>query len=69
MMKPTQYEVYAIKYAQSMRPASDYFMGADPHDGPLPIFYYVWLIKNADRLILVDTGLSLIHISEPTRPY
>ena len=23
----------------------------------------------ADKVILVDSGLSLIHISEPTRPY
>lgn len=69
MMKPTQYEVYAIKYAQSMRPASDYFMGADPHDGPLPIFYYVWLIKNADRLILVDTGFNAARAMSRNRDF
>jgi hypothetical protein len=39
MTKPVQYDVYAIKYAQTMRPASDHFIGADPHDGPLPIFH------------------------------
>jgi hypothetical protein len=39
MTKPAQYDVYAIKYAQTMRPASDDFIGADPYDGPLLIFY------------------------------
>mgnify|MGYP003666888091 FL=1 len=69
MKDPAQYEVYAIKYAQSMRPASDYFMGADPHDGPLPIFYYVWLIKNADRVLLVDTGFNAARAQTRNRDF
>ena len=57
-MSSAVYEVYAIKYAQSMRPSSDYFIGDDPHNGPLPIFYYIWLIRNAERTIVVDTGFN-----------
>lgn len=53
-----EYEVYAIQYARAIRPSSDYFLGADPHEGPAPIFYYVWLIRNANRCILVDTGFD-----------
>jgi glyoxylase-like metal-dependent hydrolase (beta-lactamase superfamily II) len=52
------YEVYAIQYARSMRPSRDFFLGEDPHNGPRPIFYYVWLIRNAERTILVDTGFN-----------
>jgi len=50
------YEVYALKYATraARRPAN--FVGGDPHDAPMPLDYYVWLVRNRDRLILVDTG-------------
>jgi glyoxylase-like metal-dependent hydrolase (beta-lactamase superfamily II) len=30
----------------------------DPHDGPQPLAYYVWIIKGDDRAILVDTGFD-----------
>ena len=53
------YEVIALKYAtrHGMRP--DHFVGGDPHDVPMPMDYYVWVIRNCDRLILVDTGFDL----------
>lgn len=53
-----EYEVHAIQYGRAVRPSSDYFLGTDPHERPTPIFYYVWLIRNADRCILVDTGFD-----------
>lgn len=52
------YDVFALQYARSVRPRSDYFMGSDPHDGPEPIHYYVWLVRNARRTILIDTGFN-----------
>lgn len=52
------YRVFAVQYARSMRPAHEYYMGHDPHDGPAPIFYYVWLLMSAQRTILVDTGFN-----------
>ncbi len=52
------YDVYAIKYAQSIRPSRDYYMGHDPHNGPHPIYYYVWLIRSNERIILIDTGFD-----------
>lgn len=55
---PPHFEVYAIAYARCTRSSRDYFLGADPHDGPAPITYYVWLIRNADRVILLDTGFN-----------
>ena len=52
------YDVYAVQYARSQRPSRDFFIYQDPHDGPLPIFYYVWLIRNERRAIVVDMGFS-----------
>jgi len=57
-----QYEVYAIKYAHHERRASANFIGGDPHDGPMPLDYFVWLVRSTDgenaREVVVDTGFS-----------
>jgi glyoxylase-like metal-dependent hydrolase (beta-lactamase superfamily II) len=52
------YEVFAIKYAHHARRASENFIGGDPHDGPMPLDYFVWLIRGGGREIVVDTGFS-----------
>jgi glyoxylase-like metal-dependent hydrolase (beta-lactamase superfamily II) len=52
------YEVYALKYAHHARRASENFIGGDPHDGPMPLDYFVWLIRGQGREIVVDTGFS-----------
>jgi glyoxylase-like metal-dependent hydrolase (beta-lactamase superfamily II) len=52
------YEVYAIKYAHHMRRASENFLGGDAHDGPMPLDYFVWLIRGDGHEIVVDTGFS-----------
>ena len=57
-MSAPQYEIYAIKYAHHERRASENFIGGDPHDGPMPLDYFVWLIRGAGREIVVDTGFS-----------
>jgi len=53
-----QYEVYAIKYAQHARLAAENFIGGDPHDGPMPLDFFVWLVRGPGRDIVVDTGFS-----------
>jgi glyoxylase-like metal-dependent hydrolase (beta-lactamase superfamily II) len=55
---PPIYEVYAIKYAHHERRASHNFIGGDPHDGPMPLDYFVWLVRGGGREIVVDTGFS-----------
>lgn len=52
------YEVYAIKYARHERTARENFIGGDPHDGPMPLDYYVWAIVGEDRAFVVDTGFD-----------
>ncbi|MFN2645699.1 MAG: N-acyl homoserine lactonase family protein [Burkholderiales bacterium] len=56
-MEP-RYEVYALKYAHHERRAAENFIGGDPHNGPMPLDYYVWLVRGAGREIVVDTGFS-----------
>ena len=57
MIEPV-YEVFALKYAQrdGRRPA--HFVGGDPHDVPKPMDYFIWLVRNSERTILVDTGFD-----------
>jgi glyoxylase-like metal-dependent hydrolase (beta-lactamase superfamily II) len=52
------YEIYAIKYAHHARRASENFIGGDPHDGPMPLDYFVWLVRGGGRELVVDTGFS-----------
>ena len=56
------YEVYAIKYAHHARRAAENFIGGpiggDAHDGPMPLDYFVWLVRGEGREIVVDTGFS-----------
>ncbi|HLT98397.1 MAG TPA: N-acyl homoserine lactonase family protein [Burkholderiaceae bacterium] len=52
------YEVYAIRYANMARLRRDNFLGGDPHDAPMPMDFFVWLLKSSERTILVDTGFN-----------
>jgi glyoxylase-like metal-dependent hydrolase (beta-lactamase superfamily II) len=58
-MNAPQYEIYAIKYAHHARTAKENFLGGDPHDGPMPMDYFVWLVRGAGRQIVVDTGFNV----------
>ena len=39
-----QYEAYALR-ARMPRQRRDNFLGGDPHDGPMPMDFYVWLLR------------------------
>jgi len=54
-----KWSVYALRYAHREAIAREHFISApDPHDAPMAMDYFVWLLRNADREILVDTGFS-----------
>jgi glyoxylase-like metal-dependent hydrolase (beta-lactamase superfamily II) len=55
-----QYEVFAVRYGTmtNRTRASNFIMPPDQHDGPGPIDYFVWVIRNAERTIVVDTGFD-----------
>lgn len=53
------YEVVALKYAWRTARRPDNFIGGDPHDVAMPMDYYLWVIRGAERLFLVDTGFNM----------
>ena len=57
-MRQETYEVYAVKYATREGTRSANFIRGDPHDAPMPMDYFVWLIRNGERTFVVDTGFS-----------
>lgn len=57
-MSDDTYEVLAIRYAQHDRQATENFLGGDPHDGPMPLDYFTWVLRNEHRTVLVDTGFD-----------
>ena len=63
------YEVYAIKYAHYTRRASENFLGGDPHDGPMPLDYFVWLVRGGGRDIVVDAGFSAAMAAKRQRQH
>lgn len=52
------YEVYAIRYGHHDRNAAANFIGGDPHDGPMPLDYFVWAIVGKSRTFVFDTGFD-----------
>lgn len=52
------WEAFAVAYARHDRPASENFIGGDPHNGPMPLNYYVWVLKNGEKTVVVDTGFD-----------
>ncbi len=53
------YALYALKYARHDRDASENFLDPhDPHEGNMPIDYFVWLAVNDSRAVVIDTGFN-----------
>jgi glyoxylase-like metal-dependent hydrolase (beta-lactamase superfamily II) len=55
------YEILALKYAaitERVRASSFMFPADDDHASPHPIDFFVWVIRNENRTILVDTGFD-----------
>jgi glyoxylase-like metal-dependent hydrolase (beta-lactamase superfamily II) len=58
MSAPPPYEVYAIRYATVEKRASENFIGGDPHDGPMPMDYFIWLASGPAGSFVIDTGFG-----------
>jgi glyoxylase-like metal-dependent hydrolase (beta-lactamase superfamily II) len=53
------YEVLALRYATRDAKRQDHFHSEVPDpDGPMPMDYFVWVLRNAERTILLDTGFK-----------
>lgn len=63
------YDIYQMCFAISRgRQVHDNFMLRDMHDGPMPLDYNVWIVRNAHRTVLVDTGFGPRAAAERGRP-
>lgn len=64
-----QWEVLAVKYAdRNSRVRADSFIFDDNHDAPHAMDYFVWVIRNGNRVILVDTGYDSAEAQRRERP-
>lgn len=52
------YQVFSLCYARLARNARQNFMDGDAHDGTMPLDYNLWILRNAHRTVLVDTGFG-----------
>lgn len=59
-MAEDAYEVLAVRYATfAGRKRRDNLLRPDGHvDAPYPLDFFVWVIRNGDRTIVVDTGFD-----------
>ncbi|SIR30483.1 MULTISPECIES: N-acyl homoserine lactonase family protein [unclassified Bosea (in: a-proteobacteria)] len=69
MTASEHYEVFALRYARMpQRRAHDNFMHRDVHDGPMPMDFFIWIVRNAHRVILIDTGFGARASASRGRP-
>lgn len=67
-MTSETYEILALKYGQhTKRQRFESFIAADDHAGPHPIDYFVWVIRNGRRTIVVDTGFDAAEAAKRGR--
>lgn len=52
------YELFAIRYATRDGQRRNNFLGGDAHDAPMPMDYFIWLIKGDHDIFVVDTGFA-----------
>src|SRR5215471_12342981 len=57
-MTDIDYELFAIRYATRDARRAAHFIGGDPHDGPMPMDYFVWVARGAGRTFVIDTGFN-----------
>jgi len=63
------YQVYAVKYATREARSPEHFHGGDPHDGSMPMDYFVWAAVSAEHTVVVDAGFSAEVAERRQRTY
>lgn len=67
-MSEAVYEILALKYAENpARKRFEAFIGADDHDAPYPIDYFVWAVRNRHRTVVIDTGFDAAEAARRSR--
>lgn len=63
------YQVYSLCFARvPERRIHENFLRRDMHDGPMPMDFNLWIVHNAHRTLLVDTGFGKRAADERRRP-
>ena len=57
-MTKFDYELFAIRYATRDARRGAHFIGGDPHDGPMPMDYFVWVARGGGKTFVIDTGFN-----------
>jgi glyoxylase-like metal-dependent hydrolase (beta-lactamase superfamily II) len=63
------YEVLAVKYATRDGRRYANFLGGDLHDAPMPMDYFLWVARSAERTIVIDTGFTAQTAARRKRDY
>ncbi|MEL6750826.1 MAG: N-acyl homoserine lactonase family protein [Pseudomonadota bacterium] len=64
-----EWEVYALRYADRPgRTRSDSFLFDDDHASPHDMDYFVWVLRQGTRSIVVDTGYDEAEAAQRGRP-
>ena len=65
----SDWQVHAVKYAdRNARTRADSFIFDDNHDAPHAMDYFMWVLRQGDRVILVDTGYDGAEAEARDRP-
>src|SRR5215203_6429477 len=68
-MSTCSYEMYALKYAESMAPHGTRFYGNDPHDEPTPMDFFVWVAVSPERTVAIDCGFTAVTAARRGRRF
>jgi glyoxylase-like metal-dependent hydrolase (beta-lactamase superfamily II) len=60
-------QIYAIRYGHLDRLSDLNFLGGDDHAQPMPLDYYVWVIRSPERTLVVDTGFAAAQAAQRGR--
>lgn len=65
----SDWQVYAVRYAQRTNlTRGESFVFDDNHDAPHAMDYFMWVLKQGERVILVDTGYEESETKFRDRP-
>lgn len=63
------YHIYQLCYGRDPgRRVHNNFVLLDMHDGPMPVDFNIWVVHNAHRTVIVDTGFGPRASAERGRP-
>ena len=68
-MSEPSWRVYALRYAMRDAQRREHFIGGDPHDAPMPMDYFIWVMVNGARAIVLDTGFTEAVARKRKRTY